>query len=72
VTRAEIAEHVWCGDTVVDFEQGLNFCVRQIREVLGDDADFPALPGDASAPRLSLPRRGDPRPAGGGRPASHG
>lgn len=51
LTRAEIRDHVWCGDTLVDFEQGLNFCVRQIREVLGDTAD---------APRFieTLPRRG--------------
>src|SRR5215813_14972359 len=51
VTRNEIREHVWSGDTFVDFEQGLNFCVRQIREVLGDTAD---------APRFieTLPRRG--------------
>src|SRR5215471_10699157 len=51
VTRDQIREHVWPGDTVVDFEQGLNFCVRQIREALGDSAD---------APRFieTLPRRG--------------
>ncbi len=51
VTRDEIREHVWCGDTFVDFEQGLNFCIRQIREALGDTAD---------APRFieTLPRRG--------------
>src|SRR4029078_10989040 len=51
LTRNEIREHVWCGDTFVDFEQGLNFCIRQIREALGDQAD---------APRLleTLPRRG--------------
>ena len=51
VTRNEIREHVWCGDTFVDFEQGLNFCIRQIREALGDTAD---------APRFieTLPRRG--------------
>ena len=51
VTRAEIREHVWAGDTFVDFEQGLNFCIRQIREALGDSAD---------APRYveTLPRRG--------------
>jgi len=51
VTRAEIRDHVWSGDTFVDFEQGLNFCIRQIREVLGDTAD---------APRFieTLPRRG--------------
>src|SRR5262245_52381144 len=51
LTRNEIREHVWCGDTFVDFEQGLNFCIRQIREALGDSAD---------APRFveTLPRRG--------------
>src|SRR5262245_11217335 len=51
VTRTEIRDHVWHGDTFVDFEQGLNFCIRQIREVLGDTAD---------APRFieTLPRRG--------------
>jgi DNA-binding winged helix-turn-helix (wHTH) protein/tetratricopeptide (TPR) repeat protein len=41
VTRSEIRDHVWTGDTFVDFEQGLNFCIRQIREVLGDTADTP-------------------------------
>jgi TolB-like protein len=51
LTRNEIREHVWCGDTFVDFEQGLNFCIRQIREALGDHAN---------APRFveTLPRRG--------------
>lgn len=51
VTRGEIRDHVWSGDTFVDFEQGLNFCIRQIREALGDAAD---------APRFieTLPRRG--------------
>src|SRR5262249_51520050 len=51
VSRDEIREHVWAGDTFVDFEQGLNFCIRQIREALGDSAD---------APRFieTLPRRG--------------
>ena len=51
VTRAEIRERIWCDDTFVDFEQGLNFCIRQIREAVGDTAD---------APRFieTLPRRG--------------
>lgn len=51
LTREEIREHVWCNDTFVDFEQGLNFCIRQIREALGDTA---------GAPRFieTLPRRG--------------
>ena len=51
VPRTEIRDHVWTSETFVDFEQGLNFCIRQIREVLGDTAD---------APRFveTLPRRG--------------
>jgi DNA-binding winged helix-turn-helix (wHTH) protein len=51
VTRAEIRERVWRDDTFVDFEQGLNFCIRQVREAVGDTAD---------APRFieTLPRRG--------------
>jgi DNA-binding winged helix-turn-helix (wHTH) protein len=41
VTREEIRQQVWHSDTFVDFDQGLNFCIRQIREALGDDADSP-------------------------------
>src|SRR5215471_3216250 len=51
LTRNEIREHVWCTDTFVDFEQGLNFCIRQIREALGDAADKPRF-------IETLPRRG--------------
>lgn len=51
VTRVEIRDHVWSGDTFVDFDQGLNFCIRQIREVLGDTADAPKF-------IETLPRRG--------------
>jgi TolB-like protein len=51
LTRNEIREHVWCNDTFVDFEQGLNFCIRQIREALGDTADRPRF-------IETLPRRG--------------
>ncbi len=35
VTREELRTHVW-GDSVVEFETGLNFGVRQVREALGD------------------------------------
>jgi TolB-like protein len=51
VTRADIRAQIWCDDTFVDFDQGLNFCIRQIREALGDTA---------VAPRFieTLPRRG--------------
>src|SRR5215472_14221944 len=50
VTRADIRQRIW-SDSFVDFEQGLNFCIRQIRDALGDTAD---------APRFieTLPRRG--------------
>jgi DNA-binding winged helix-turn-helix (wHTH) protein/TolB-like protein len=51
VTRAELQQHVWSGDTFVDFERGLNYCIAQIRTALGDSA---------SSPRFieTLPRRG--------------
>lgn len=51
VTRDEIREQVWHGDTFVDFDQGLNFCIRQIREALGDNAESPQF-------IETLPRRG--------------
>lgn len=41
VTREELAREVWGADTFVDFEQGLNYAIRQIRTVLKDDADNP-------------------------------
>ena len=31
VSREEIQHELWKGDTIVDFEQGLNFCIRRIR-----------------------------------------
>lgn len=51
VTRAEIRESIWHDDTFVDFEQGLNFCIRQIREAVGDTAGTPRF-------IETLPRRG--------------
>jgi DNA-binding winged helix-turn-helix (wHTH) protein len=51
VTRTEIRDQIWHGDTFVDFDQSLNFCVRQIREALGDDAESPKYVE-------TLPRRG--------------
>ena len=51
VTREEIRQQIWGDATFVDFEQGLNHCIKQIRTALGDDAE---------APRYvqTLPRRG--------------
>ncbi len=37
VTRDEIRHEVWGNATFVDFEQGLNHCIAQIRKALGDD-----------------------------------
>jgi DNA-binding winged helix-turn-helix (wHTH) protein/Tol biopolymer transport system component len=51
VTREEIQREVWPDGTFVDFEQSLNFCVRQIRSVLGDSALVPRYVE-------TLPRRG--------------
>lgn len=41
VTREEIQAVLWKGDTFVDFEQGVNFAIKQVREALGEDADRP-------------------------------
>lgn len=41
VTREEIQEQLWGGDTYVDFEHGMNKCVKQIRTALGDDVSKP-------------------------------
>jgi DNA-binding winged helix-turn-helix (wHTH) protein len=41
VTRGEIQRALWGEDTFVDFEHGINFCVKQIRDALGDDAEKP-------------------------------
>lgn len=51
ITREEIQQAIWEGVTFVDFEHGLNFCIKQIRAALGDNAQ---------APRFieTLPRRG--------------
>ena len=41
VSRDQIKDAIWGQDTFVDFEQGLNFCIRQIRLALADRADEP-------------------------------
>ena len=66
VSRDEIRAALWGGDTFVDFDQGVNHCIKQLRGALGDDADSPRFVE-------TLPRRGyrfiapvtihDPRPA---------
>ena len=39
VTREEIQAALWTNETFVDFEQGVNFAVKQVREALGDRAE---------------------------------
>ena len=50
IERDEIRRLVW-GDSFLDFDANLNFCIKQIRQALGDSA---------TAPRFieTLPRRG--------------
>ena len=51
VTREEIQQDVWGEGTYVDFEHGLNQCIKQIRTALNDNADRPVYVE-------TIPRRG--------------
>ena len=51
VTRQELANEVWGSETFVDYEQGLNYAIRQIRTALKDDAEHPRF-------LETLPKRG--------------
>lgn len=51
VTREEIQKELWTSDTFVDFEQGVNFAIKQVREALAEDADRPVY-------IQTVPRRG--------------
>ena len=41
VPREEIQDALWSDGTTVEFDQSLNFCIRQIRSALSDDARAP-------------------------------
>ncbi len=41
VTRAELHQHLWQGETFVDFDTGLNTAVRKLRSALGDESESP-------------------------------
>jgi DNA-binding winged helix-turn-helix (wHTH) protein len=51
VTRAELAAAIWTNGTHVNFDDGLNYCIRQIRAALGDDPKSPRF-------IETVPRRG--------------
>ncbi len=41
VTREDIQQKVWGGDTIVDFDHSLGTAINKIREALGDSAENP-------------------------------
>ncbi|HET7840326.1 MAG TPA: winged helix-turn-helix domain-containing protein [Terriglobia bacterium] len=43
VTREELREKLWPGDTFVDFDHGINIAINKLREALGDSAESPRL-----------------------------
>jgi len=51
VTRRELQERLWPGDTFVEFENGINNAMSRLRETLGDTADNPRF-------IETVPRRG--------------
>jgi len=51
VTREALASELWGNVTHVNFDDGLNYCIRQIRVALGDDPKSPRF-------IATIPRRG--------------
>jgi TolB-like protein/DNA-binding winged helix-turn-helix (wHTH) protein/Flp pilus assembly protein TadD len=51
ITREELRNRLWPGDTFVDFDHGLNNAVMRLREVLGDASENPRFVE-------TIPRRG--------------
>lgn len=41
VTREEIRQELWADGTYVDFDQAVNFSIKQVRDVLRDQSDRP-------------------------------
>jgi DNA-binding winged helix-turn-helix (wHTH) protein/TolB-like protein len=41
ISRSDLRQALWGDDTFVDFENGLNFCISQLRSVLHDDPSSP-------------------------------
>jgi DNA-binding winged helix-turn-helix (wHTH) protein/TolB-like protein len=69
VSREALADHIWGDGVHVEIEQSLNYCIRQIRQVLNDRPSEPKFVE-------TLPRQGyrfiatvTQEPSAGGRPA---
>jgi len=43
VTRDELRRAIWPDDVHVDFDRGMNYCIRQLRAALGDEARQPVF-----------------------------
>jgi DNA-binding winged helix-turn-helix (wHTH) protein len=43
VTRDELRRAIWPDDVHVDFDRGMNYCIRQLRAALGDEARHPVF-----------------------------
>jgi DNA-binding winged helix-turn-helix (wHTH) protein len=69
VGRDEIRSELWPDGTFVDFDQSVNFAVKQIRDVLGDSAERPLYietvprrgyrfiaPIESAVPAVAVPR----------------
>src|SRR5262249_1606659 len=41
ISREELREKLWPGNTFVEFDNGLNVAVKKIRDALGDSAENP-------------------------------
>lgn len=41
VSREQLKEHIWGGESYLDHDQGINFAIRKIRMALDDDAGAP-------------------------------
>jgi TolB-like protein/DNA-binding winged helix-turn-helix (wHTH) protein/tetratricopeptide (TPR) repeat protein len=79
VTREELRQQLWAGDTFVDFDHGINTAIRKLREALGDSAESPrfieTLPRHGyrfiatvdSGVETQAPREGTPLPEHSGR-----
>ena len=69
VSREEIRGELWPDGTFVDFDQAVNFSIRQIRDALGDDAERPlyieTVPrrGHRFIAPVTVPGQAPPRPS---------
>ncbi len=43
VSKEELRQRLWPGDTYVNFDVGLNSCAKRLRQALGDSAETPVF-----------------------------